>query len=455
MAYKISQYNVFFDTNALKGKDLLNFGIKDALLESNEGKIISINYFLPEIVQDEWVYHYSVRAQPYIANINKAEREFDKMQISGHSLTTPDATKLAHMGTDFLRKLGLKIIPTPYDKIDTPSLIKRAVNHLEPFEPVGDKGIKDALIAQTIFQEFQQLKDAQHAIAVISQDGHFKTYLQELIPKSIQFYMFETVQQLQSHVELQINDLSETLAIKAAKLFFNGDDANTFFYKGELERKIRDLYIKRFPNAIVATDYLKKLPSSDLSILPLLYSSSIVQPSPEWGQSSFKLGDTSFEGRDKEGESHILRWSTNITYNQVYEYDIPKGFVGLSSSPDRVTHSVTFEFKWTTELSAKLVLSNPTLIEYGPVDESKRESFASGQLTASGISLTASPSTFISLGNGVQKHYTNLPVGIAGNEVNPASTLITTPLATPTIVYDSLTSINENYKPFRHFWEKD
>lgn len=294
------------------------------------------------------------------------------MNISKHSIKTPNETDLDEMGRVYLKSLGLKSLPTPYKTIDFEALTKRALQHLAPFEAAlkykddkepTDKGYKDGLIAQTIYQFSQKKAGKGEAVVVLSGDKRFIEYIKELFESADNLIVVDTVNQLQNDLELKIKGLSSALSEDAAKLFYKANDYNSVFYAAKIREQIQNFYSSYFPNVKAGAARLDALPnlSPYLGSVPGLLGASDL----EFGTQAVYLKDTSFQGRD----GVLLSWSTKLELRQDYTAQV----LGITITPANVTvqHRVTFRVNWSTRLQANKTLSGPLFISLEPLDEEK------------------------------------------------------------------------------------
>lgn len=374
MAVKPTHYNVYFDTNKVQGGGLLAPDFKELLETKEKSKIITVSYMLPELVQDEWVQHHFERMALQFEKVANADSTFSEFGVSGHLLTLPRIEDVPQMARSLLANMGVKIVATPYNEIDMADLLGRAVKHLPPFEAgEGDKGIKDAIIAQTIKNEFDNPDNAKKNIALVTKDGRMTDYIKELIGESPRFHIFSTIGELQSHIQLRIDDLSEQLATDAAKLFHTANDTRSLYYKYALGRKMAEYYAEHIPDAKYGANYVDSLPSSHSPHILAGYGRLLLGGSGEsevsFGEQTYAIGETTFRGRTGQ----LLDWSTILVIRQRYvaisNYD--NGGIQLIPQKSSGTHTVKFEVNWRTKLSSRLKLMNPAILTIKPYDEMK------------------------------------------------------------------------------------
>jgi len=375
MARKLIKYKIYFDTNGIRNEKFFPPDLRKKMSNAKKNKFIKIQYLLPELVRDEWTNNYLTWALPQYTKIYNVNEAFENLEITGHDFKMPKQDDLLHMAEQYLIKSGFEFVPVPYETIDIPSLIQRAVRHQAPFESEGDKGIKDALIAQTIKTEAEKVTNDEMMIFICN-DSLFRDYINEIIPESPRFKMIESMNQVQGLIDLELNDLSQELAVKASTKFFINGDSNTLFYTDDIYSRLVTFYDKKFPDADTGGKYVSGVPGTSLTTLQdsLGVSGDAIY---SFGRTIINVKETTFKGINHR----TLNWSTHISFRKEYLRNNPTLGNNILQQTDITTHIITFEVKWHADLArSNRKLLKPSIESILPIKETKITSNALGRL---------------------------------------------------------------------------
>lgn len=345
------EYCLFFDTNALRGEYWIRKDLEKKLKSLKKEDRVSFIFLLPEVVSQEWTVFFRTCVRQQLEKINTAYKSLGEMTVVGDSSIELSEEQIDAKAALLLKGLNFTVVPTPYEKIDTPMLINRAVEHQAPFNEKSDKGIKDAIIAHTIFEYAQSSKSQ---VVVIGNDGKFKEYLELLFGKrQVDFY--GNLDEFESAIKLELNKLDKELAEKAYKAFHDADNKQTFYHTLGIAALLNSEYDKRFSNIEVLKQRMNTIPDIEGKTSDPYSFGQL--PSSRAKKQSVSMYEPFFV----EKEKNRLVWATDIELTKYYDE---------SASMYSFQHEVTFTVVWSAILD-KGEFTKPKLDSIEEVDESK------------------------------------------------------------------------------------
>ncbi len=351
------KYLVYLDSNILRSELWIKDGLQESLEKLLSVEKVTISLYIPEVVKQEWVRNYLDFALSYQEKIKTASSELSKMRIDLRDSGPISNTEIEIAGEQFLSSMGLNIVPTPYQEIDFRVLIARAVGRKAPFlHKTHDKGIKDAVIVQTIlFHTKNAAKDDK--IIVISADNDFQSYVKEIIPTADPY---GSLDDFEGSLKLELERLSQQLTISAESLF------KKKLYVGEgISQKIRDDFFQNFPDMDALRARIDIIPTHNKSVyypLPIFTEGTELDA----GKQDFEIAGTTFAGV----KAKRLMWETTIVFRQEILLTDP-GNNTLSGLPIQSPHSLSYTNDYKVTWSTTRSVIRPTIISVRPGKEYK------------------------------------------------------------------------------------
>lgn len=118
MAKHITRYVVFLDSNALRDREWIKTNLFSRLEDLRKERLAEVKFYVPAIVQDEWLNHYYTLASQHQSSIERFGKKLNEMGCG--NLISPSLTdeEIYSTGVSQLRRNKIYTIPTPYDEID-------------------------------------------------------------------------------------------------------------------------------------------------------------------------------------------------------------------------------------------------------------------------------------------------------------------------------------------------
>ena len=348
----LPEYKVIFDNNVLWGNPLRK-EVKELVKKWKRNSNVDIEFLLPEVVQEEFKKSYINKVEEAQIQVNKwtgllanfLEKDFKKPVIASSRLDDKIKT--------LLKNNGFTIIPTPYEKIKLKELIEKAVYYKQPFQKKREKGFKDAVIAQTVFE---YLKEAGEKVKVvfISGDENLRKYINHTHKKAKYFKSYKSVPDFESDLKLHLEKINEELIEKISKkakvMFYSQKKpSSSLLVKWNLIKQIDSKYSDIFtePNL-----------SEDLGGVVIVRGEEKPYES-EWNPVSdgkFEISAPIFIEKTKE-EKYL--WETTMVYIRRYEEKLP-GIIGA----DLRDYIAEFKIKWEFDVNKSTGdVLNPALVD--------------------------------------------------------------------------------------------
>ncbi len=354
-------YAVFFDTNTIKGKYWLDYSVKKGVISIGQETMIPVELYIPEVVQKEWTRYYSRYVKEQFDKITEAASKLAEMNFNDVAPHVFDEKITHDTAEKLLASLGFTIIPTPHENINYPAILDLAVKKQPPFEPLDgtDKGLKDAIIAETIKQ--YSIEHPEQKIVFVGRDGLMTEYLKSVISAKTEMLVYESLEEFSEELKLQNNNLSKELAKGASDAFFVQDVKSTFYYL----LNIKDLLIGKYRSKLVDAESARKhlrLVKTTPRSLP--YSTVA---GGKWNLDINKVyvSDPSFIEKNAQN----LFWSVTLDFVQNYNVEVVTSIADAPASKYVDKHTVVYELTWTAELSADGDLIHPSIKDIVEVTE--------------------------------------------------------------------------------------
>ncbi len=346
------EYSVIFDTNIVIYGNPLQKEVNNLIKNFENHPEVKLVYYLPEVVIDEIQSKIPDILKGAIDRRASAIREINSIMGTDivDSKISFNSSQILGAVSEILTKNHLKTLKTP--NISLKSILQKAILHEPPFKSNGDKGLKDAVIAETIKHYAEKL--SQHSSVVfISADTFFREYMLS-IGNQFNFEVYQSVEEFESDLKLNLlltgdaDRLGDSVADEAGKIFFIEDDKNTLFYMdawNEIYRRFPSLFSNPKPNRT---------------------SLSYLSPYDESGQ-IFATGKAKYNifrplFIRKEGQDTLV-WESTIDYSQNYDQyrrSTQTDMNYLSYGMEKVAYNLRFIVKWSIKMASQGKLDDST-----------------------------------------------------------------------------------------------
>ncbi|RYX79144.1 hypothetical protein EON76_00235 [bacterium] len=348
-AYK---YKVFLDSNAMRDIDWLKDNFFERLDALKKEELAEVEFILPEIIKQEWINHYLTVAISQQSKLVVSARNLNAMGLEAASHSVISREKIIEKAESILTDNSLAVVETPYTSIDWSDLMRRAVEHVPPFDIKYDRGIKDGVFAQTILHYFRRNRSKKNMqFAIITNDGRLKEYLSDIC-KSQRITVHNTIEDFKSRLKLSIEQQStDLLSIASAMFYTSGDDQSLYWtahIAAEMSKQYKEI-IGDSVGALVSTYTADQIISDDT-----------IPNADNWTPIDRKLTvkSTSFSKR----EGSFFYWLTPIVYKQAYALTSQNDPEHSSDLSPSVVHTVVFIAQWSFKVGNKGQVSRPKLL---------------------------------------------------------------------------------------------
>ncbi|VAV82350.1 hypothetical protein MNBD_DELTA01-63 [hydrothermal vent metagenome] len=241
--------NIIFDTSILFTNDtyqLISHNLKKLIEDFTEKDDLEITWHLPEVVKKERQYQIE-------ENVKKKRKEF----ISAQKGLTPFLESSTQIKEDSIQKTIEELIEADIKKyeiqislldcnvVDWNKLISNSCDRLSPFEEVekGEKGFRDALILETMYQFAQGLeKHSESMTLCVVRDKRLCKALLTRTDSISNIKIFEDLLKCRSFMNIQLasqNEEAMEIILKKAKTFFyKPEDSKSFYYHEKIGQMI-------------------------------------------------------------------------------------------------------------------------------------------------------------------------------------------------------------------------
>jgi len=346
MRKKVLSYIVFLDTNILRS-NTFNENLTQFINTYRQNNKIKISVFLPETVLGEYKSFLLGKIEKAIGHYNKG-RNFLQTLI-GFKTKKPKFSKrqLESSLDKFLRKNHLKVIKTPYSRINLKTLLRKAIYHEPPFESAGEKGFKDEIIARTILTNLWRLSKKGEVVFICG-DKNLREYI---ISLGRNLKVYESIPDFESEVKLrleEINDkLIEEITRQAELAFLNPEDKkSSLYFKFNIEQQTKDKFPSLFSRPQLNETFGILLP---------------VDRKRKWKpitKGKFEVSKPVFVQKKK----NTYFWESTVVYRQQFE-DIGTQNVLTPALASHLTYILEFKVRWQSEISDDGRVFNPDIID--------------------------------------------------------------------------------------------
>lgn len=224
---------VVFDTNAVwqdqSPVHLFRKEVSDLLKEGKTFVDLELNWLIPDLVRKER------ECQLHKLAVEKLLKPISHIEtLTGNPLNLDSAALLLRVKSLIIKQattLGVKFVPLKTEDVDWPMLLDAACTRCAPFSTEGEKGFKDAMIAETFYQivsdTSQHLPDSR--IVLIAKDSLLCQAVSERLKGHKQVEVLPSVSELRSLLNTlssQFNEAQMTALRKEAEKLFYGEDSS-------------------------------------------------------------------------------------------------------------------------------------------------------------------------------------------------------------------------------------
>lgn len=353
------KYAVFLDANAMRGKWWVTKDLVGSV-EKADGTLLNCTFYVAEIVEEEWLKNFADHAQKQQDKVSSARNVLKEM---GFNVLDDDHTTLAkEVGRNYLRKIGVKKVKTPYENIDLKKLIKLAVDHKPPFKN-KDEGIKDAVFAETMRNYALEHPD-EHILAV-TEDVTLASYLKDKqssgLPRSD---VIGDLKELENYINLKAINVKSVVSEYADDLFYTSGLSTTVFNKSGLSKYFANDYEKRFGSNTM--DHVTKLDWLDSEDGERFGDDFGDQDGWLKGPKAIRIEPPKFLKK----QDGLLLWQSKVVYEQEYWLNSMTADGIAINYPNSLVHRVSYSVKWSSRQD-KNSLNNGELIEVNFYGEHK------------------------------------------------------------------------------------
>lgn len=247
--------HVVLDTNCLytdAAEHLLSLATKKTIQSTNDMQDIKVIWHLPTTVRAERKTQMHRKALQLLPNVKKMER------LLGISLVADENFLIDRVETAIARQiseLNVQEISLDHLKIEWKHIIECAELRVPPFEEQNEKGFRDALVIEALFQLAGSLpvSPASTRIVLVSSDGIVKEAVEKRINTRKNIRVISDFDELWTLINALHAEVSESTVND------NIDKARTIFYDKENESCIytrENLYqmvIDKFPIQLIGS----------------------------------------------------------------------------------------------------------------------------------------------------------------------------------------------------------
>lgn len=164
---------IYLDTNILIGlrKEITT---PEFQVLKNICNNLNIPILIPQVVYDEWIFHYTNEEVPKIfKKIDSSLQELENYVVSLEDISVKInknkiLKELKSYLTNRIQEVGIETISTSQIQLET--LLNRAIKKIRPFKE-KDKGFRDTVILYTILNYAKDFSEGDHLL--ITNDGDF------------------------------------------------------------------------------------------------------------------------------------------------------------------------------------------------------------------------------------------------------------------------------------------
>jgi hypothetical protein len=239
---------IFADTNILHASQahlLIATKVSQYIAEHQRIESIELKWMLPRMVVEERRHQMVQAALALGPKISELEK------LIGHSLAISEEV-MADRVDSKIRKgvedLGIEICELDCEQVNWGSIVSKSAKRELPFELSGEKekGFRDAVIAETFFQEHNRSPTTPRSclLVFITGDKNLKKYIENRTNQAKNVRLLDSLDDLKSLLNAIASEITEEflkdIFPKAAKLFYNFDDHEGLYKKGRVFEAISE-----------------------------------------------------------------------------------------------------------------------------------------------------------------------------------------------------------------------
>lgn len=292
---KPATIKVFFDSNILHTNQahlLLPSKVIDYIKGHRVIESVEILWYIPEMVIEERRHQMQLAAESLLPRLHDLEK------VIGHNLAINVGilrSRIADKINATIKENKLNAIPLDTSKVNLAELIDRSVKRLPPFEKPGEneKGFRDAVIANTFFQEVENSPKTQRVcrLVFVSGDSKIREYIKDKTASCSNVRILESMDDLKSLINAIASEVTEEFLSKIS------EDAKKYFYDFD---KQEGLY-----NSEKIHERIKQNHEPKLNMVVTGY-----EPQVRRIEDGITLGDQTFI--DKTGQT--VKWTKDVLF---------------------------------------------------------------------------------------------------------------------------------------------
>ncbi|MFH1648483.1 MAG: PIN domain-containing protein [Patescibacteria group bacterium] len=331
-------YNVIFDTSAVYNYPHNNAPLERALeeLKSNSSKC-SVKLYIPFVTEKELKQHCLDFFNSKTDSHNRSLADIKKLfECKNKEVKIDDSQKEELINATFEKGAINNTLPVEFSKIDFNALVEMAVKYERPFQKIGKRGVKgfkDALVAESIFQNIDTLL-SEGKVALVVNDNKLREYLGEKFKDQEDIEIYDSLPAFKSSLNLQLIDIDDKAVdeiTKKADEFFR-----TTFPQSVLKRRINEEY-----GHLISNPKTVEQMSVSINVHLESYNTSRTYLPVDSGRVDY--ANPVFIKRDGK----MFKWSTTILHKQKYELDTSKtSNLGYSPFSREYEYIIEIEIGW-------------------------------------------------------------------------------------------------------------
>ncbi len=348
----IPQYTVLFDTNIL----LQHFSAVKELTDAyKSNERVKILFRIFSLVEDEYKHNYLVLVKKENLKHENSSRELRQLlskKISSLKISDQFIFKKA---SEKLKGIGLEVIRTPYKQLVLKKIANKAAYHMPPFQPEGDKGFKDEIVAASILQSLpEMIKNGK--VVFICNDQLLRNYTETFTKNFTDFKVYQSPIDFETELKLYLLELNDELVSeikkKAEKVFYVPNDPVSLYYSKGVVRRIYESYPSLF--------------SDPQPVNPnWTFGNYLAHQIRKWvpfEEPSFTISPPNFIAR--VDSTYI--WQTSVIYRQEFRGYSQSVLGNYDFSSELGEYVLEFTVEWTTKIDnmGKIFGSDITKITY-------------------------------------------------------------------------------------------
>lgn len=326
-------------------------------------KISELELVIPEVVKGELLFQQTTSA------IKAFDKAHENMEIV--SAITQKSFTLGTIRENIKRQVAAKfdkwlkgkkgvIRKTPISAIDWMEVCESAVWRENVFTldkkmPKSEKGFRDRLILETVFDIFKNEKRKDVKIAFICCDETLKKNAEKRITSDERFSCYEDLENFGSYLKLTHEQLTDkfikSIMLRAHKKFFARGDSGSLYYSENIKEKI----FEEFKDYFVYPE--RSSPG-------LLSGFGVSEPWNTSGSSSWFISKPEFIKLEGEREYH---WASKVKRAITFKKETAQVVLGLFPpepsviGQDEKTLFVEFSIAWKANVRKNGTFHNVTL----------------------------------------------------------------------------------------------